>query len=178
MLQALHERFPGARCVGVEFSAELVEFGRSRFPEIELVAGAVQDLEMPDGSFDVVVAAAVLEHLPEAGRLVGEAARVLRPPGLFIATSPDPFWEGVATRLGHLDAGQHTRLPKLGELSAMAEENGLEVLEAEKFMLSPVGMPCEAAVERLLRLARLRFLMANQILVARKPPEGVADASS
>lgn len=169
MLSMIHGRFPDARCVGVEYSGELVDLGRRSYPDIEIVQGDVQALEMAEASFDVVSAAAVIEHLPEPSRLAAEAARVLRPGGILILTAPDPFWESIATKVGHLDDEQHSKVMNLAELGDLVSAAGLEVLEAEKFMISPVGMPFELAVERMLRLLRLRFLMANQIVVARKP---------
>ena len=43
----------------------------------------------PDASFDVVTATEVLEHLITPLHLVAEGARVLRPGGLFIVTTPN-----------------------------------------------------------------------------------------
>lgn len=47
-------------------------------------------LEFPDGSFDVVHAAQVIEHLSsgDASRFLGEASRVLRPGGRVYLTTP------------------------------------------------------------------------------------------
>jgi len=44
----------------------------------------VQELPFRDESFDVVVANYVLHHVPDAGRAVGEMARVLRPDGVAV----------------------------------------------------------------------------------------------
>ena len=48
-------------------------------------------LPFEDASFDVVVAGELLEHLRDPGRLVGEARRVLRPGGSFVASVPNAF---------------------------------------------------------------------------------------
>jgi trans-aconitate methyltransferase len=45
MLHSVKKKFPESRCVGVEFNQELVDFGRSHFPEIEIVQGDVQALD-------------------------------------------------------------------------------------------------------------------------------------
>ncbi|MFH0911030.1 MAG: class I SAM-dependent methyltransferase [Planctomycetota bacterium] len=169
MLKRLSERFPRARCVGLERGAELAALGRALFPELDILLGDAQNLPFPDASFDAVTAAAVIEHVPEPGAMVAEAARVLRPAGVVVLTSPHPFWERIATKLGLLADDQHTRLMNLGELSALAREAGLEVTEARRFMLSPVGMPLEMPIENLARAAGLQCLMANQLLAAQKP---------
>ena len=44
----------------------------------------VQELPFRSGTFDVLVANYVLHHVPDAGRAVGEMARVLRPGGMAV----------------------------------------------------------------------------------------------
>ena len=63
-----------------------------------IAPGARPDLlcdacEIPcaDGSFDVVVLAEVMEHLPDAPAALAEAGRVLRPGGVLLATVPFMF---------------------------------------------------------------------------------------
>jgi SAM-dependent methyltransferase len=53
------------------------------------------DLDQPllfaDGTFDVVVAGELLEHLRDPLRLVAEVRRVLRPRGTFVASVPNAY---------------------------------------------------------------------------------------
>ena len=50
-----------------------------------------QPLEFADGSFDVVVAGELLEHLRDPLRLVAEIRRVLRPDGTLVASVPNAY---------------------------------------------------------------------------------------
>ena len=50
-----------------------------------------QPLDLPDVSFDVVVAGELLEHVRDPERLVGEAERLLRPGGTFVGSVPNAF---------------------------------------------------------------------------------------
>jgi SAM-dependent methyltransferase len=48
----------------------------------------LQDLQFPDGFFDVVMTAEVLEHVPDEQRAIREIARVLKPGGHLILEVP------------------------------------------------------------------------------------------
>lgn len=48
----------------------------------------VQALSFSDNSFDVYVSCEVLEHVPDLDKALNEAARILRPGGLFVGTVP------------------------------------------------------------------------------------------
>ncbi len=167
MLQIIYEKYPESNCVGIEYDKELVEFGKRNFPDLNIIQGDIQSIEYADNYFDVVVATAVIEHVPEPVKVISESKRILKPGGILILSAPDPFWEYIATKVGHLDDEQHNEVMNLKQLSDLIETGGFEVLEAYKFMLSPVGMPFEFIIERLLRKLKLDSLMANQIVVGR-----------
>lgn len=133
--------YPSARCVGVEYSLDLVEANSDG--RITLLQGDVSHLSVHDDSFDIAVATAIIEHISEPERMLEEVKRVLKPNGLLILTAPDPFWEHIAIIAGHLPDEQHNKVMNLKELVMLFENGGFEVLERKKFMLSPVGMPLE-----------------------------------
>ncbi|HEX9554607.1 MAG TPA: class I SAM-dependent methyltransferase, partial [Streptosporangiaceae bacterium] len=54
----------------------------------QAVAGDATRIPFPDGSFDKVIAAEVLEHLPADQSAMNEIARVLRPGGMAAVTVP------------------------------------------------------------------------------------------
>jgi len=168
MLDLIHRQYPQACRVGVEYNQELVNFGKTKFPDLELIQGDIQLLDFPDDSFDVVIATAVIEHVSDPGKVMREAKRVLRSGGIIVLTAPDPFWEHLATMVGHLNKDQHNKVMNLTQLSDLARKSGFAVLKAQKFMLSPVGMPFEFFVEKWMRRLHLDFMMANQLLVAKR----------
>lgn len=169
MLNELKLSFPESCCVGVEYNQELVDMALESFPSLDIRQGDVQKLgEFSDSEFDVAVATAVIEHVESPETFIKEATRILRPGGLLVMTAPDPFWEHIATMVGHLADEQHQEVPNLKRLSSLAEGGGLTVQKAQKFMLSPVGMPGEFVIEKLARKIGLSFLMANQLVVAKK----------
>ncbi|HEY5140862.1 MAG TPA: methyltransferase domain-containing protein, partial [Methylococcales bacterium] len=66
---------------------ELVETDVSFGPRVTMICDA-HDLPFVDGSFDVVIAQAVLEHVVDPFRCVSEFYRVLRDDGLIYAETP------------------------------------------------------------------------------------------
>lgn len=69
---------------------------------VDFRLGDALAMPFPAGSFDVVVAQESWAHIPDKSRLVGEAARVLRPEGVLAFTDivrRDDLPEGTARRL-------------------------------------------------------------------------------
>ncbi len=167
MLDMIHRKYPQTHCLGVEYSQQLVDFGKAKFPDLEIIQGDMQSLDFPYDSFDVAIATAVIEHVPDPGKAMREAKRILRPGGILVLTSPDPFWEYLATIVGHLKVDQHNKVMSLKQLCDLALQSEFTMLKTQKFMLSPVGMPFEFTIEKFVRRLHLNFVMANQLLVAR-----------
>jgi SAM-dependent methyltransferase len=72
--------------VGVDLSLEALHYAR-RHPASYVAADAAR---LPfRRSFDSVVSFETIEHVPDPGRFVGECARVLKPGGTFIVSTPN-----------------------------------------------------------------------------------------
>lgn len=86
----------GCRVVGVDSSPAAIELGRSALAgKSKAIAGRIslhcrdgEDLPLSPNSFDAVVMAEVLEHVPGPSALLDEALRVLRPGGTCVLTTP------------------------------------------------------------------------------------------
>jgi SAM-dependent methyltransferase len=94
LLAALRER--GWAAQGVELSATQAEYGRSRY-SLPICAGTLEAAAFPTGSFDLVHASHLIEHLNDPGSFLGEAARVMKPDGLLVLTTPNA--EGLQAKL-------------------------------------------------------------------------------
>ncbi len=168
MLDAVSQVYPLAHCVGVEYSHDLVEYAQKQYPHLEIIQGNVQFLNFPDNSFDVAIAAAVLEHAIDPFAMLAEAARILRPGGLLIITSPHPFWEFLARKCALLDDEQHCLVMRIKEIEHMMRQAGFAVIHSARFMLVGFGLPGEAFLEKACRKLRLNFLFINQLIVGTK----------
>jgi len=171
MLSRIKSQFPTALCVGLEYSPELLDVGVRLFPEIAFLRADAQSLPyFKASSFDALIAAAIIEHLEDPAEMLRESARVLRPGGILVLTTPHPFWEGLAGRMGMIQ-GEHSSVMGLGALRDLGLAAGFRILEEKGFMFSPVGFPRELLIERGLRRLKLDRYLANQIMVLGKPQE-------
>jgi SAM-dependent methyltransferase len=94
-----------------------------------VVPGDALALPFPDGHFDEVVAAEILEHVPDDERAMAEIERVLRPGGRAAVTVPRWWPERVCWALSeayHQVEGGHVRIYKARELTGKLVGAGLE----------------------------------------------------
>jgi SAM-dependent methyltransferase len=99
--------------------------------EADVKQGDALNLPFPDGEFDRVVAAEVLEHIPDDGAAIAELARVLRPGGTLAVTVPRWLPEKICWALSddyHEVEGGHVRIYRGNELVAQLEQAGLRFL--------------------------------------------------
>lgn len=92
------------------------------------IVGNALDLPFGDASFDRVIAAEVLEHIPDDCRAITELARVLRPGGTMAVTVPRWYPELVNWVLSdqyHLVPGGHLRIYRRAELARKLQGAGL-----------------------------------------------------
>jgi SAM-dependent methyltransferase len=97
-----------------------------------VVRGDALAVPFPDGAFDRVIAAEVLEHIVTDTHALAELARVLRPGGTMAVTVPRWLPERVCWALAEdyhapLVSGGHVRIYRQGELTAKLRAAGLEV---------------------------------------------------
>lgn len=166
MLSKIKDKFPKSNCVGVEYSQELIDVNQDK--RIKLIQGDVQKLPFKENQFNIVIATAIIEHLSSPQKFLAEIRKVIKRGGVVILTSPVPFWEKVATFMRHLPKEEHQHTFTLLRLVKMFEDKGFKILEKKRFMFSPIGFPFEEWIEKILRFFHLDFIMANQLIIARK----------
>ena len=93
------------------------------------LVGNALELPFGDGTFDRVIAAEVLEHIPEDRGAIAELARVLRPGGTMAVTVPRWWPELVTWAISddyHNKPGGHIRIYRGSVLAARVAGAGLE----------------------------------------------------
>ena len=98
--------------------------------EADVKQGDALQLPFANDEFDRVVAAEVLEHIPDDRRAIGELVRVLRPGGTLAVTVPSWLPERVCWALSreyHEVPGGHVRIYTRAELAGKLARAGLVV---------------------------------------------------
>ena len=110
--------------------AVTVDWAAARAVSGTATVGDATALPFPDGAFDRVIAAEVLEHLADDHLAIAECARVLRPGGVLAVTVPRWFPElicwALADDLPDFDGG-HQRIYRRSDLAAQLTRAGLLV---------------------------------------------------
>ena len=175
-MRAEGERAGGARVLdvgsGVKPYFPFFEPYAKEFVSVDLenpaadLQGAVEDLPVPDGSFDVVICNQVLEHCADPAQAVRELRRVVAPGGRVLASThgvqvfhpaPDDLWRWTHAGLERLFADNGdwrsvTVTPSSGTTACVGMLLSIYVEHlAKRARLQPVGRAVIAGVNRAAR---------------------------
>ncbi|HEY8536000.1 MAG TPA: class I SAM-dependent methyltransferase [Vicinamibacterales bacterium] len=82
----------GFRVVGTDISPGQIEALKRRFPHIETIVGAADELPIPASPFDAVVGFFMLHHLPDLPAAFRRCADLLRPGGVVAFCEPNAWY--------------------------------------------------------------------------------------
>jgi 2-polyprenyl-6-hydroxyphenyl methylase/3-demethylubiquinone-9 3-methyltransferase len=130
----------GHRVTGLDASSEALDVAahHDRTGTVVYDRGDALALPYADGAFDVVCAMDFLEHVEDPARVIGEAARVLTPGGLFFFHTFNRNWlswlviiKGVEWFVKNTPADMHVLhlFLRPDEVSTMCRAHGLETVE-------------------------------------------------
>jgi SAM-dependent methyltransferase len=110
------------RVIALDYDQTTVAHVRARYPRVEVMHGNLAELPLADASVDVVVNFQVIEHLWDQTQFVRECARVLRPSGLLMVSTPNriTFSPGRDTPINPF----HTRELNADELTRLLVDAG------------------------------------------------------
>jgi SAM-dependent methyltransferase len=114
---------------GTEMSPSATAYAREKL-KLPVHVGKLQDLKLPESSFNAVVMWHVLEHMDRANDVLDEVCRLLRPGGVLLVAVPN--FSSVEARLArdkwfHLDVPRHlTHFPR-GALKRRLEQSGFRI---------------------------------------------------
>ncbi len=123
------------RVIALDYDAATVAHVRACYPRVEVLHGNLTQLPLADGSVDVVVNFQVIEHLWDQPRFVSECARVLRPSGLLMVSTPNriTFSPGRDTPVNPF----HTRELNADELTQLLADGGFSSISLSGIFHGP-----------------------------------------
>jgi trans-aconitate methyltransferase len=130
----------GARVVGIDASAEMIEQARKAYPGIEFRVADARTFSFPY-RFDAIFSNAALHWIPEAERVLERISAALRPGGRFVAelggkgnvaSITGALQEVMRETVGvEVESGWY--FPSIGTYTALLEKHGLAVKSAVLF---------------------------------------------
>ena len=128
----------GAKVSGIDLTLEFVDVARALSDAVglagltEFQVGSATDLPFPDGQFDAAIMLHVGMNVPDKGRVMAEAARVLKPGAVFAVYEMMQTGDGeVAYPVPWAEVAGHSFLEPLAVYRAAAGDAGF-VVEAER----------------------------------------------
>jgi SAM-dependent methyltransferase len=160
------------RVIGVDYDEPTVAHVRARYPRIDVRHGNLAELPLPDGAVDVVVNFQVIEHLWDQAQFIAECARVLRPSGLLMISTPNriTFSPGRDTPLNPF----HTRELDAAELTELLAGGGFSLVSMSGVFHGPRLTALDAKHGGSIIDAQIRRAVAD----APWPEELLADVAS
>jgi SAM-dependent methyltransferase len=140
---------PRSEVVGIDPASTSIEYATRQLagPWVRFEVADAQNLPYPDASFDQCLSLLVVNHVPDASRVVSEMRRVTRPGGRVAAAVWDYgdgmsmlriFWDEVVAldpAAQRLHQGQMP-LCRKGELAALWTKSGLQQVEETALVIS------------------------------------------
>jgi 2-polyprenyl-3-methyl-5-hydroxy-6-metoxy-1,4-benzoquinol methylase len=124
------------RIVGVDPSLDLITFANHWKLPIHYIQSVGEYLPFKDDLFDCVVAAELIEHVPDPDALVEECRRVLKPMGILIMTTPldEDKWRVTATLPNVLHLRSYTEK----QMEELLSRHGFKTITARSGILGDI----------------------------------------
>ncbi|OBB97934.1 bifunctional 2-polyprenyl-6-hydroxyphenol methylase/3-demethylubiquinol 3-O-methyltransferase UbiG [Mycobacterium sp. 852002-40037_SCH5390672] len=163
------------RVIAVDYDEAAVAHVRSRYPRVDVMQANLAQLPLPDSSVDIVVNFQVIEHLWDQTQFVIECARVLRPSGLLLMSTPNriTFSPGCDTPINPF----HTRELNAAELTELLIDGGFSDVSISGLFHGPRLSEMDARHGGSIIDAQIQLAMAADP-GAPWPPELAADVAA
>ena len=110
------KKYPESEIWALDQAKEVIEFLAEEYPYINYTVGDATYTDFPNGFFDYVVAAELIEHLDYPEALFKEAFRILKPGGVLAITTPLE-----ETEAGEVDGNSHIWSFERNDIKKLAE---------------------------------------------------------
>ncbi|PWB38882.1 MAG: methyltransferase type 11 [Parcubacteria group bacterium] len=126
---------PNSKYIGVDRDRESLHVAKKNYPQHVFI-----EQLPPSGSYDTIIALAVIEHLPDPKALLSVLSALLAEGGKIIITTPHPVSDNVhwfGAKLGIFSRAAHEEHEHLFDkksFNLILPASGLEILEYRRFL--------------------------------------------
>ncbi len=176
----------GLNVTAIDANPQAIAYAQATFARqnVRFLPGYLDELELPDASFDVATCLEVIEHVypPQIDKLLSDFRRLLRPGGRLLLTTPNyrglwPLIEWAADRFAStakMDADQHVTHIHRRMLRKFVEAAGFEVEKIRCYctfapFAAPMGVGLAQLIDRGERRIDLPF--GNLLAVVARVPK-------
>ncbi len=152
----------GWTAVGIDFDPQAAAVARAK--GLEVLVGDVRDLALPEGGFDAVVMAHVIEHVHQPVGLLAECSRLLRPNGTLVCITPN------AASHGHRRFGRHWR--------GLEPPRHLTIFTPQALALAAMRAGLTVQTMRVTGRDAMNLLLASERIANARPGERIAAPSA
>jgi SAM-dependent methyltransferase len=125
---------------GCEISAVAVRYARQALGLANVMCGRLMDVDLPEGSFDIITMWDVIEHIPRPDPLLKRCHGLLREGGVCFMRTPNVFIQvqrarllkvlrGMNPNLVYLQARDHLNHYSMFSIRTLLERNGFSDIE-------------------------------------------------
>lgn len=147
-----------ARVTGTDFSKSAVSQAGEfyKLPNLSFVDGDAKKLPFDDNSFDLVVSSEIIEHIPGPQDVIEEFYRVVKPGGLVLITTPNPWnpqmpIRALLKKLNILKKKQIFDVPiSPFKLNDMVEEAGFKIKKRKSAFFLPLKVKDTSKIVKIL----------------------------
>ncbi|WP_185218909.1 class I SAM-dependent methyltransferase [Paraburkholderia dinghuensis] len=140
-------RHAGFEASGVEMSPWVVDFGKKTF-NVPIYVGPVENLDIPEGSVDVIALMDVMEHLPDPVATLTHCLKLLKPDGVLLIQTPQfkremkytELLEANGAFLEQLKSDEHLFLFTAESATRLFRQIGAEHMQFEPAIFSRYDM--------------------------------------
>lgn len=168
--------------LGVDFSAGMVEWARTRHPELCFIEGDAHDLSLDD-NFDFIILSDLVNDLWDVQQVLERIRPLCTPHTRVILNTYSRLWQlplNLARKLGLANPVLEQNWLTVDDLKGLLYLAGFEMLRASQEYMLPLPVPgLDGLFNRILaRLWPFRHLTLANLLVARPLPEPAGEAPS
>ena len=151
--------------VGVDISHKMLEVAKEKthFPQVEYKCCAIEDVEFPEESFDVILSSLAFHYVADYEILVKKIYRILKSGGKLVFTVEHPVFTAYGTQDWYYN--------EKGEILIIAPGNSLSIFlitgpdKGEKFLVGSSKISTFAPLKLILKRSTLAFCPPDSSLI-------------